>query len=293
MGQGILSLLPDGSTSINELVSVIRGEKEWIYYCGFNPVFCHQAKDERSFRMFVSQLTDSGMCKQVEIVKAFGVSARSVKRWVKVYRKEGVNGFYKERGKRGGAVIKAAEIKRAERLFQSGKSRSEVARELGVKPDALRKAIKAGRICEAKGEDKEAGRSKSERGEADVEASAGLGMGCTRPLERTLAAMGMLTAGAPTRFEACVDVSYGGLLCALPALLANGLLRHVDGCFAKLKGYYTVAHVLNLLSYMALGRLRTVERLRYESPGDLGKLMGLDRIPEVRIPHCGRRNWRK
>ena len=41
-------------------------------------------------------------------------------------------------------------------------------------------------------------------------------------------------------------------------------------------------HVIMLLAYMALCRIKTVEQLQYESPGELGKLMGLDRIPEVR-----------
>ena len=72
------------------------------------------------------------------------------------------------------------------------------------------------------------------------------------------------------------------MLCSLPALIQNGLLRHIDGCLASLKGYYTTAQVLILLAYMALARIKTVERLQYESPGELGKLLGLDRIPEVR-----------
>ena len=37
-----------------------------------------------------------------------------------------------------------------------------------------------------------------------------------------------------------------------------------------------------LLAYMALCRIKTVEQLRYQPPGELGKLLGLDRIPEVR-----------
>jgi len=40
--------------------------------------------------------------------------------------------------------------------------------------------------------------------------------------------------------------------------------------------------VILLLAYMALCRIRAVEQLQYESPGELGKLMGLDRVPEVR-----------
>ena len=49
-----------------------------------------------------------------------------------------------------------------------------------------------------------------------------------------------------------------------------------------LTGYYTTMHVLLLLGYMALCRIKTAERLQYEPPGELGKLLGLDRVPEVR-----------
>jgi hypothetical protein len=33
---------------------------------------------------------------------------------------------------------------------------------------------------------------------------------------------------------------------------------------------------------MALARIRSVEQLRYQAPGEWGKVLGLDRIPEVR-----------
>lgn len=41
-------------------------------------------------------------------------------------------------------------------------------------------------------------------------------------------------------------------------------------------------HILLLLAFMALFRIKTVEKLRGCSPGEFGKLLGLDRIPEVR-----------
>lgn len=107
-------------------------------------------------------------------------------------------------------------------------------------------------------------------------------MACTRPLERVAAALGQLPGGAQPVFEACHDVTFGGMLCALPALVANGLLRHVGTSLKQLTGYYTTLQVLLLLAYMALGRIKTVEQLQYRSPGELGKLMGLDRVPEVR-----------
>jgi hypothetical protein len=101
-------------------------------------------------------------------------------------------------------------------------------------------------------------------------------------VERVSAAIGLLPGGAPARYENCRDVTFGGVLCALPALEQNGLFRHLDRCFRSLGGYYTTLQVFSLLGFMALCRIKTVEQLQYHPPGELGKLLGLDRVPEVR-----------
>jgi hypothetical protein len=40
--------------------------------------------------------------------------------------------------------------------------------------------------------------------------------------------------------------------------------------------------MLLLLAFMGLCRSKTIEQLRGQAPGELGKLLGLDRVPEVR-----------
>jgi hypothetical protein len=64
-------------------------------------------------------------------------------------------------------------------------------------------------------------------------------------------------------------------------LAENGLFDHLE-TLPVLSGYYTTLHVMLLLAEMALCRIKAVESLQYEAPGELGKLLGLDRIPEVR-----------
>jgi len=108
-----------------------------------------------------------------------------------------------------------------------------------------------------------------------------MGHGATRTLERVAAAVGELVAAAP-RFEPVRDVPQGGVLLALPALLANGLLRHSETCFELPPGFYGVDSIFLLLGLMALARIKSIEQLRYHPPGEWGKLLGLDRIPEVR-----------
>src|SRR5271165_5234145 len=47
----------------------------------------------------------------------------------------------------------------------------------------------------------------------------------------------------------CRDVSFGGVLCALPALAENGLFRHINACLKHLRGYYSTLHVILLLAH--------------------------------------------
>jgi transposase len=286
--QALLPLIADGANRISDFISVVRENGQWTYFCGVQPVFQHAENDRRSFRMFTAQLICQGACRQVDIVRAFGISKNSVIRNVAKYRAGGVEAFYAPRATRGASVMTPAVTAQAQQLLCAGRSRTEVAEELGFKADTLRKAIQQGRLIEPgplpPGESAPAlqpptATDKSTRAVAD--AAAEMGTACTRPDERVLAAFGLLD-GAPARFETCRDVSFGGVLCALPALEAHGLFRHIHACLAKLRGYYSTLHVMVLLAHMALCRIKTVEQLQYQPPGELGKLLGLDRVPEVR-----------
>lgn len=108
-----------------------------------------------------------------------------------------------------------------------------------------------------------------------------MGYGATRSLERVAAAMGELEA-APIIFQAARDIPGGGVLLALPVLLAVGLLRHSAELYALPKGFYGLSSVFVLLALMALARIGSIEQLRYEAAGEWGNLLGLDRVPEVR-----------
>ena len=89
-----------------------------------------------------------------------------------------------------------------------------------------------------------------------------------------------LGGGGPQapRFQPVEALQHGGLLTALPALLQAGLLRSAD-CLGSLRGYYSSASVLLLLAFMLLARVPNPERLRYQAPGEWGRLLGLDRCP--------------
>ena len=298
MPQLILPIIPKGATEINQLVSVYRDKDRWTYFVGTYPIYSHDRSDTRMFRIVTSQLIESGACRQIQIIKTFGVSKNSVIRSVNKLRKGGVEAFFKKRSRRrGGNVLTPEVIAKAQGLLDEGYSRGDVCEDLDIKYDTLRKAITSGRLSEPISEAVVV--SKSSRTVVDKTASEGMGVACTRIDERVLASLGR-SMGAMVRFETCLDVPKGGVLCAIPALLANGLLHGAEHFLGKLSGYYKIYHVLLLLALMALCRIKTTEKLRGQAPGEFGKLLGLDRIPEVRClrrkmselsAHDGAKRW--
>jgi hypothetical protein len=107
-----------------------------------------------------------------------------------------------------------------------------------------------------------------------------MGYAATRTDERVAAALGLLST-ASIEFCAGQDIAGGGVLLSVPALLAMGLLAQQE-MFALPSGYYGLTSVFLLLALMALARIPSLEKLRYQASGEWGQLLGLDRIPEVR-----------
>jgi len=280
MPQQLLPLIPTGATQISDLVSVYRDDQRWTYYVGTLPVYYHDSGDSRMFKLVTAQMIEAGLCRKIDIIRTFGVSKNSVIRSVSKLRQGGIEAFFKKRqGRKGGKVLTQTVLERAQQLLDQGHSPRQVADELSVKYDTFRKALKDGRLT--KSDKHEVPISKSSRTTVDMDAAQGFGVGCTRTDERTLASLGQLV-GASVDFQTCLDVPKAGVLCAIPALLSNGLFQGAEQMLGKVSGYYTVFHILLLLALMALCRIKICEQLRGQAPGEFGKLLGLDRVPEVR-----------
>ena len=83
MPQRILPLIPRGATQIIGLFSVWRDDESWTYFLSTHPIYSHRPEDHRMFRMITSQLIESGGCRQIDIIRTFGISKSSVIRGVK------------------------------------------------------------------------------------------------------------------------------------------------------------------------------------------------------------------
>jgi transposase len=194
----MLPLLPEGATRINAQVGVFNEGGHWTYLLGMHPIYRHEVENWRGFRITVAQLVDSGACRAVEIIKAFGISKSSMDRTIRKYRQGGLEAFFTRQARVcEGPVLTAEVLARAQELLDEGLSKAAVAEQLGVRLDTLRRAVWDGRLRGTKAVRTEAGEAiagsdKSQRTVEDARAGEGMGTGCTRAGERVLAALGKL-----------------------------------------------------------------------------------------------------
>ncbi len=150
MPQMHFPIFPSGVRSITSSISFKKEDGKIVYFDWQMPIFTHDEDDIKTFRMFTSQLCVNGNAKQVDIIRAFGVTKNSVLRSVKLFRDKGPAGFYAKRKGRGTSVLTKDVKEQAQRLFSEGASKSDVAQKLGIKPNTLSKALRDGRIHEVK-----------------------------------------------------------------------------------------------------------------------------------------------
>jgi len=285
--QLLLPSFPDGASRIGDGLSILAKEGRVTYFVGGDNYFSHQTDDASSHRFILASLMDNGHVRACDLEKApLCVPHRTLMNWLGQLRNHGPESFFRERRRASARVMTPEIVAQCEGLFANGMSVAKVAQQVGILESTLRKALGRGAVrrqTNASGESAldDAASSKSERSRLDAQAASGMGTACTRTDERMAAAMG-LAGSASAHFEHCHDVAAGGLLVGLPALCANGLFSGIGKHLSLPQGFYSCLHILLTLGFMALARIRRPEGLRHFPPGELGKVAGLDRVPEVR-----------
>jgi len=103
-----------------------------------------------------------------------------------------------------------------------------------------------------------------------------------RRLDRIFAYLGLLHDAAPL-FRSGQRVPRAGVLLALPALLDSGVLECARDTYGSIgPAFYGLRTSMIAMLMMALLRIKRPEALKEYSPDDLGRLLGLDRAPEVK-----------
>ena len=104
-----------------------------------------------------------------------------------------------------------------------------------------------------------------------------------RDAERAAARWGLLGEGADPVFAPGARYPLAGLLLALPPLEDTGLIGCAREVYGQLRdGYYGLAATLLTLVFLALAGEPRAEGATRIGPGALGRVLGLDRAPEVK-----------
>jgi transposase len=103
-----------------------------------------------------------------------------------------------------------------------------------------------------------------------------------RTLDRLLAYLGLLDDAAPL-FRDGSSVPGAGVLLALPYVVESGLFRISRKVYGEIgPAFYGLRTMLLTLVLMALLRIKRPEQLKERDPAAFGRLLGLNRAPEVK-----------
>lgn len=263
--------------------------------------FAWDAGDEAARRLAAVQLVRLRAATQQQVAAGFGTDPVTVWRWDGLLRERGVAGLVPARkGPKGPSKLSPELAERIRELDGQGLTLARVAAECGVSTFTVRSAL--GRVRQrgagspgpagpAAGQDDEpAGtpqpREKTEPGPGAEEEAGALPVlpgPAVRDGERALARFGLLGEGATPMFTAGARYPLAGLLLALPALEAAGLLACAKGVYGRLRnGFYGLAVMLVFLVFAALLREPRAEGATRIDIQAVGRVLGLDRAPEVK-----------
>jgi len=253
-------------------------------------------------------LVQCGYAEQKEVARAFGHSTRTLRRCQRRYEAEGMSSLGRRSGRPAGSRGAPGPWVQTAAVLQS--------KGLGVRAIALRVGVSTGTvstwlrcpdgsgISTASG----TGQGAGARTDSDVAAEVRMKPGgrtrgksldtdpSNRTIDRLLARLGLLEDAEPV-FKPGKLVPRAGVLLAVPALVQSGIFMVAEEVYGEIgPAFYGLRTTMLALLVMALLRVKRPEGLKEHVPADMGRLLGLDRAPEVktlrrklsRLASCGK-----
>ncbi len=312
--------LASGTVFINGRCTLqTEGEHLVLFVAGL-PVHHYGVGDLVAQAYAMVMLVDGGYATQREVARAFGTSERTARRHVARYHEGGMAALATRCGWRPGRRrLPAKRFRTIERLKAEGLSNREIARRLGLTENAIRKQIGPSEghaplsqqlllLGDAGGippmgsplqeevpkpeqeQPREQGKQSplsatagnaTEAEEDAVAMSLDIDPG-NRFWDRLLACAGLLHDALPV-FANANAVPGAAVLCAIPLLVGSGIFQLASRIYGRIgPAFYGLRTTLLTLLLMALWRIKRPEGLKEHDPQVLGRVLGLDRAPEVK-----------
>jgi transposase len=316
------SLAASNTVVINARCSLhIEADQRVVVVAGL-PVHHYRAEDAVAEAYAMVSLVKADFARQTDVAQAFARSVRTVRRYQERYADGGMAALGREKGwRRGRRRISGKRQHSIETLKSRRMSNRAIAQRLGVSEKAIRNMVGPSKPAESAqlalatittAAEKRAATgapfAKStcevgDRATRSAEESTGDGDPITAPeagnddepvpmsldrdasdrtLDRQLAYVGLLDDAAPLFREGSSVPGLGALL-ALPCLVESGLFRISRKLYGEIgPAFYGLRTTLLTLLLMALLRIKRPEQLKEKDPAAFGRLLGLDRAPEVK-----------
>jgi hypothetical protein len=303
---------PAGLVVVNDRVN-IRTEALHRVVSAHGVVLAHYEVGDRAAEAYAMvTLFELGYADQNEIARAFACAPRSLRRYQERFASGGLRALGRPRGRPADTTARRVDGRDRTilRLKERGVSNRGIAHRLGLVENSIRKRLRrlgwtprpepplpfpgdAAAVAPASGpRSAEASavsaavvappRSGETVGAREAPPTSLDANPLDRSMDRWLAAMGRLDDAAPC-FARAEHLAGAGVLLAIPALVASGLLvvaRKIYGTLGP--AFYGLRTTLVAYVLLALLRIPRPEMLKEYAPGDLGRIVGLDRLPEVK-----------
>lgn len=308
----LTSTQDEGVVVINDRCQIrALGDHRVVVVTGL-PMHHYETSDAVAEAYAMVSLVDSGFALQREVALAFGCCERTVRRHQRRYAEGGMAALAVRSGWRPGRRrIPVGRLHIIERCKAEGMSNRAIARRMGVSEAAIRKlvgpekppfqeVIPFPQLVEASGEETTTTASAvtDEPVKAGTEPEGGSEEALTpgaepvpmsldvdpgnRCLDRLLACLGLLDDAAPV-FASSTGVPGAGVLFAVPMLVHSGIFSIARKLYGEIgPSFYGLRTTLLTLLVMALLRVKRAEGLKERDPAALGRLIGLDRAPEMK-----------
>jgi len=247
-------------------------------------------------------LIEQGWADQNDVARAFGCSTRTLRRHQRRFDVGGLAALGRSSGyPKGRRRLKPSRSKQVLRLKTEGLSNRAIAQRMGVSEKTVRNLLRrTGWVPDPSTQERlpieipTADPNLSAFPKVPVEHGADAAIAdesealsldsdpADRRLDRLLAYLGLLDDAAPL-FRSGTRVPRAGALLAVPALVGSGILEVARETYGSIgPAFYGLRTTLLALLLMALLRIKRPEALKEHSPKDLGRILGLDRAPEVK-----------
>lgn len=299
--QPSLPLMPGDARPIGAAAAIVEDDAGGRVFVHGNLAYAWDGGDAAARRFAAVSLMRIGAATQVQVAEAFAVTPATVRRWETRLADAGVAGLLVEaKGPKRKSKLTADTVAAILRLREDGVSYRGIATDIGVSQGSVRNALvladdgtRTEECCPAAASDTPPEPEDEDDDEDEKDCSAAvsddppvlvpvLADPVDRGGERALAAFGLIPY-APPVFTPCGRAPLAGLFLALPALAATGLAETAHSVYGGLpNGFYSLDTMLCESVFRALlGGARAEGATRIDPPA-LGRVLGLDRAPEVK-----------